>query len=127
MAVMLRMFNRVVHGVRPTCSTPANCSRSLTNPLSGCSARGPIDWVIPVGVHQFDTEIGVATDAAEPDSKVTLNINLDGQPAGYTTLAVGLHKPRAIDLKEAVDGARRLSGFGGPRVSGFSLGILVRL
>ncbi len=79
----------------------ATFSRSLTNPLSGCSARGPIDWIIPVGVHQFDTEIGVATDAAEPNSKVTFSIYLDGQPAGSTTLGVGLHKPLDIDLKEA--------------------------
>src|SRR6476646_439466 len=39
-------------------------------------------------------------------------------------LEVGDSVPDYGGKNETVDGARRLSGFGGPRVSGFSLGIL---
>nr|WP_306239139.1 NPCBM/NEW2 domain-containing protein [Ornithinimicrobium cryptoxanthini] len=76
-------------------------SRSLTNPLSGCSEIGPVDWVIPVGYGFFDAEIGVAEDAAEPDASVTFNVYVDGDPVVSETLTVGQHQPLRVPLSEA--------------------------
>lgn len=76
-------------------------SRSLTNPLSGCSAIGPVDWVIPVGYAFFDAEIGVAEDAAEPDARVTFNVYVGGDPVVTETFTVGQHQPLRVPLGEA--------------------------
>jgi hypothetical protein len=76
----------------------ATFSRSLTNPLSGCSAVGPVDWVVPPRVNTLETEIGVAIDAVEPESKVTFNVYIDGSRVFTRTLAVGQHEPATIPL-----------------------------
>ena len=73
-------------------------SRSLTNPLSGCSQVGPVDWVVPFGWSQLETEIGVGIDAVEPESRVTFNIYLDGTRAVSQTLAVGEHMPIEVSV-----------------------------
>lgn len=76
----------------------ATFSRSLVNSLSGCSAQGPVDWVIPQGVSLFIAEIGVDTSSVEPDSKVTFSVYLDGDPTEPTTLSVGQHTSLNVPL-----------------------------
>lgn len=75
---------------------------SLVDPLSGCSFVGPVDWVIPPGMRTFKSEIGVATDAVEPESRVSFTVYLDNVPAAPTrTLAVGQHEPVEVALGAA--------------------------
>ena len=76
-------------------------SRSLTNPLSGCSDKGPVDWVIPADAGTFVAEIGVETDAVEAESRVTFNVFVDGTLGGESpTLGVGEHQPIEIPVRD---------------------------
>jgi hypothetical protein len=77
---------------------------SLQDYLSGCSSVGPVDWVIPARMSTFSTEVGVAVDSVEADSRVTFSIYLDGVNVSTATLGVGEHNPVTVPL----DGAQRL-------------------
>jgi hypothetical protein len=83
----------------------ATFAHSLTNLLSGCSSVGPVAWVVPVGMSVLNTEIGVAVDANEPESRVTFSVYLDGTLASTNTLGVGEHIPLSVPLA----GAQRLT------------------
>lgn len=80
----------------------ATFARSLVNPLSGCSAVGPVEWVRPAGADSLKAEIGVAVESVEADSKVTFNVYLDGVLKSENTLGVGQHTPIDVPLGDSL-------------------------
>lgn len=90
-------------------------AHSLYNPLSGCSERGPGEWVVPANVTAFTVQAGVAIDAAEADSRVTFVVTAGGSEVYKKTFAVGGSEPVRVPvmpntrmkLESIIDRSRR--------------------
>ena len=99
----LDSIDTVEGGLEPASITwgESTFPHSLTNPLSGCSAQGPVDWVVPSDAVLFVAEIGVTADSVEPDSRVTFNVFVDGVlQDGPQTLGVGEHTRMEVDVQD---------------------------
>lgn len=73
-------------------------AHALYNPLSGCSERGPGEWVVPANVTAFTAQVGVEIDAAEADSRVTFVVTAGGSEVYKKTFAVGDSEPVRVPL-----------------------------
>lgn len=90
-------------------------AHSLYNSLSGCSERGPGEWVVPANVTAFTAQVGVEIDAAEEDSRVTFVVTAGGSEVYKKTFDVGDSEPIRVPvipntrmkLESIIDRSRR--------------------